>query len=251
MLYIIVTFMGGIMRSANGTAAASGGTETTTAGGIEEDIWMIDFDGTNKIQLTKGKEDTRMKTWGTTCLIYDGKRVTYYIPGIGMGISNSDGTAPRVLIRNSSIAGFSPDGKKVFITEENAEKEGFISGGFMSLEDGSKEWLIRQRYPENDYWHLVMNLEGTMVTYDNPRWENRNIWIAKLDGSNEAYPITNYKGKAFAKGVTFANHPRFSADGKWIVYDEQTYIDKGAKSKIVIIKTDGTCKMELAEALVP
>lgn len=221
------------------------------AGGLEEDIWMIDFDGKNKIQLTKGKEDTRMKVWGTTCLTYDGRQVLYYIPEVGMGIVNSDGTNPRVLVRNSSIAGFSPDGKKVFITEEDAEEKGYLSGGFMPLEDGKKEWLIRHKYPENDYWHLAMNLEGTMVTYDNPRWENRNIWIAKLDGSNKARPITDYKGKAFEEGVTFANHPRFSHDGKWIVYDEQTYIDKGAKSKIVIIKTDGTCKTELAKVLVP
>jgi Tol biopolymer transport system component len=221
-------------------------------GGLEEDIWMIDFDGGNKIQLTKGPEDTRMKIWGTTCLTYDGKQVLYYFLDVeGTGIVNADGTNPRVLIRNSSVAGFSPDGKKVFITQENVEKEGVLSGGFMSLADGSKEWLIRQKYPENDYWHLAMNLQGTMVTYDNPRWENRNIWVAKLDGSEEAHPITHYKGKAFEKGVTFANHPRFSPDGKWIVYDEQTYIDKGAKSKVVVIKVDGTCKTEVAGALVP
>lgn len=239
-------FQNKVVYSKDGVSGKEG-----VKGGAEEDIWMIDFDGTNKIQLTKGEEDTRMKTWGTTCLTYDGKQVTYYIPDVGMGIVNSDGTNPRVLIRNSSIAGFSPDGKKIFITEENVEKEGFISGGFMSLEDGSKEWLIRQKYPENDYWHLAMNLQGTMVTYDNPRWENRNIWVAKLDGSNKMRQITKYEGKAFDKGVTFANHPRFSHDGKWIVYDEQTYIDSGAKSKVVIIKTDGTNKTEVAGVLVP
>jgi Tol biopolymer transport system component len=188
---------------------------------------------------------------GNAGMTYDGKQVLYYIPEVGMGIVNCDGTNPRTLVKNSSIAGFSPDGKRVFITEEDAEEKGYLSGGLMSLEDGKKKWLIRCKYPENDYSHLVMNLQSTMVTYDSPRWKNRNIWVAKLDGSSEARPITDYKGKAFDKGVTFANHPRFSHDGKWIVYDEQTYVDKGAKSKIVVIKTDGTCKTELAEALVP
>ena len=53
------------------------------------------------------------------------------------------------------------------------------------------------------------------------------------------------------KGVTFANHPRFSDDGEWIVYDAQTYVEGGAKSKIMVIKTDGTCQTEVAEAFVP
>lgn len=240
-------FQNKIIYSKDGASGKKG-----VKGGLEEDIWMIDFDGTNKIQLTNGPQDTRMKVWGGTCLTYDGKQVIYYYLDVdGIGIVNADGTNPRVLVRNSQIAGFSPDGKKVFITEGNAEKQGCLSGGFMSLEDGKKEWLIRHKYPENDYNHLVMNLEGTMVTYDNPKWENRNVWIAKLDGSGKARPITNYKGKFGENGVSFANHPRFSPDGGWIVYDEQTYIDNGAKSKIVAIKTDGTCKTELAGVLVP
>ena len=244
-------FQNKIIYSKDGTSGKKG-----IKGGLEEDIWMIDFDGTNKIQLTEGPEDTRMKIWGSTCLTYDGKQVLYYfLDASGIGIVNTDGTNSRVLIKNSAIAGFSPDGKKVFITAGDVEKEGFLSGGFMSLEDGSKEWLIRHKYPENDYWHLVLNLQGTMVAYDNPRWENRNIWVAKLDGSGEAYPVTNYKGKMGEVGVGFANHPRFSPDGEWIVYDEQTNITKdnnsGYKNKIMVVKIDGTCKTELAEALVP
>jgi hypothetical protein len=45
------------------------------AGGLEEDIWMIDFDGQSKTQLTRGMEDTRMKVWGTTSLKLCGLRV--------------------------------------------------------------------------------------------------------------------------------------------------------------------------------
>lgn len=240
-------FQDKIVYSKDGTSGREG-----IKGGLEEDIWMISFDGTNKTQLTKGPGDTRMKIWGSTCLTYDGKKVLYYFLDVGgIGIVNVDGTNPRVLIKSSAIAGFSSDGKKVFITQEDVERKGFLSGGFMSLEDGSKEWLIRQKYPENDYWHLVLNQQGTMVTFDNYRWEDRNVWIAKLDGSGEAYPITNYKGKMGEVGVAFANHPRFSPDGQWIVYDEQTCIGKGYKNKIMVIKIDGTSKTELAEAIIP
>ena len=137
-----------------------------------------------------------MKIWGSTCLTHDGRQVLYYFLDVGgIGIVNADGTNPRALVKNSAIAGFSPDGKRVFITQGDVEKKGYLSGGFMSLDDGSREWLIRHKFPENDYWHLVLNKQGTMVTYDNPRWINRNIWISRLDGSNYARPITNYKGR--------------------------------------------------------
>lgn len=227
--------------------------------GLEEDIWMIDFDGKNEVQLTSGVRDDKMKILGGSPITYDGEQVLYLIMGTGVGIVNADSTNPRTLIDHSGhAAGFSLDGKRVFTTDHCVVKNGKVDtgigcGGFIDLNDISKrEWLTKIKFPENDYWHLNMNLDATLITFDNPRWENRNVWIAKLNGSNEHIQLTDYKSKLNEWGV-WGNHPRFSPDGKWIVYDEQSLAEKGqgVKNKVMIINVATKEKKEIYGVIVP
>jgi len=226
------------------------GIEHPEKGGVEEDIWMIDFDGKNEKQLTSGEEDTRMKIWGGPSLTYDGKYILYMKMDGGIGIVNADGTNPRQFTKFSIIGGYTPDGKKAF-TIGGDEKTVQICT--IEIENPENiECLTKMQYPKNDYWHFNVNLDGTMATFDNPRWENRNVWTAKLDGSNEQHPVTDYKGKFDAPGVTWANHPRFSPDGNWIIYDEQSRISPTkVKNKVMILNLKTGKKKEIYGIIAP
>jgi len=221
--------------------------------GLEHDIWMINTDGTDEIQLMATKQPEVMKIWGGTPLTYDGKKIIYMTYDQGIWLINADGTNPRQIINYSgAAAGFSPNGQKLFTVSEQIKK-GYLLGGFIELDNPEKaEWLTEIKFPENDYTHLSISLDGKMATFDNPRWENRNIWIMKLDGSNEHIQLTNHRGKFGEKGVVWANHPRFSPDGKWLVYDEQTPSEKGMiKNKVMIINIETKEKKEIYDGIIP
>lgn len=243
-----------IVYGMNGTTGALGYKNTS-----EEDIWIVNFDGTENRALVIGEEDNRMKIYGGTSITYDGKYVVYMIMGVGIGIIDINGSNKRTLITNSGIWGYSEDGTKVFIESVDKIKEGKVVGGWMDIETGDIEtgegieWITAIDYPANHYGHPHVNFDATMIAYDNPPLdsgdlEERNIWIGMLDDSNINYQLTEYP----ADSPTFANHPRWSPDGKWIVYDEQSFLEEGGvKNKVMIINIETKEKKEIYDTVVP
>lgn len=222
-------------------------------GSPEEDIWIVDFDGTENRPIAADEEDNRMKVYGGSSLTYDGKHVIYMIMDVGIGTVDIDGSNKRTLVR-SGVWGYSKDGGKVFVESVDKVKKGYVVGGWMDIETGDietgdVEWITAIKHPEKHYGHPHVNFDGTMIAYDNPKWENRNIWVGMLDGSNKHYQLTDYVAN-FGEG-TFANHPRWSPDGKWIVYDEQTFVENGVKDKVMIINLETREKKEIWGGIVP
>lgn len=231
----------------------------------EEDLWIVNFDGTGNRPLVASETDAKMKNYGGTSITYDGKSVVYNIlkdeKGGGVGIANIDGTNERWLVINSGIWGYSPDGKKVFVTSSDSEKKGYVAGGWLDIKDAGVDtegngsdkinWITSIKYPENQYGHPHVNFDGTMIAYDNPPidiapFEKRNIWVGVLDGSNKNNQITDYDD-----GKSFGNHPRWSPDGKWIVYDEQMFVKNGVKDKVTIINVQTKEKKEIYGLIAP
>jgi Tol biopolymer transport system component len=205
----------------------------------EEDIWIVNFDGSGNRPLLADEEDGK---------------------GGGVGMVNIDGTKKRFLVINSGVWGYSQDGKKVFVQSVDKVKKGYVVGGWLDIKEvgidteadsaNKVNWLTAIKYPENHYGHPQVNFEGTMVTYDSPSanypLEKRNIWVGFLDGSNKNDKVTDYGDSG-----SFANHPRWSPDGQWLVYDEQSFGEKGVKDKVTVVNIKTREKKEIYGLLVP
>jgi Tol biopolymer transport system component len=230
----------------------------------EEDIWIVNFDGSRNRPVAGSEEDAKMKNYGGSSITYDGKSVVYNIlkegKGGGVGIVGIDGTNERRLVTNSGVWGYSSDGKKVFVESVDKAKPGYVTGGWLDIKDAGVDtegegiekvnWVTAIKYPTNHYGHPQVNFEGTKIVYDSPDidagpFDIREIWIGLLDGSNSHYQLTD------TPGASFANHPRWSPDGGWVVYDEQTFIDKGVKDKVMIVNVATEEKKEIAGMIVP
>ncbi len=233
-------------------------------GSPEEDLWIVNFDGTGNRPLLTDEEDVKMKNYGGSSITYDGKSVVYNIlkegKGGGVGIVNIDGTHKRWLVQNSGIWGYSVDGSKVFVESVDAVKKGYVVGGWLDLKTAGVDvegkeakkvaWLTAIKYPENQYGHPQVNFQGTMIAYDSPSadypLEKRNIWVGFLDGSNKNIKLTDY-----GETGSFGNHPRWSPDGKWIVYDEIRFVEKGIKDKITVVNVEAKQRKEIYGLFIP
>jgi len=250
-----------IVYGKNGT---TGATETYKNMSMREgDIWIVGFDGSGNRPIATGPENDVMKMYGGTSITYDGRSVVYNIMrdvAGGVGIADINGSNKRPLVVGSGLWGYSGDGKRIFVTSENAYKKSYIIGGWMDMLDagidvddesaGKVEWVTRMNM-DNYYGHPQVNLQGTMIAFDNPQYpfEERNIWVGTLDGSNRFYPVTDY-GLNKTHGA-FANHPRWGPDGKWIVYDEQTDVGGGqVRNKVMVVNVETKERKEIADLMV-
>lgn len=254
-----------IIYSKNGTSGKSG-----YKNGSEEDLWIVNFDGTENKPVFAGEEDCKMKNYGGSSITYDGKHVVCNVlkdgPGGGVGIidinGSINGSGGKMLVIGSGVWGYSKDGTKVFIEAVETVKKGYLTGGWMNIADfgvntetgeGTEKvgWVTKLEYPANHYGHPHVNFDGTMIAYDNPDvdvapLEKRNIWIGLLDGSNKNEKLTDY-----GETGEFGNHPRWSPDGKWLVYDQQKFIDEGVKDKVMIINIETKKKKEIYGLIAP
>lgn len=178
-------------------------------------IWQMDLNGENMINITKGKNLSFYNaSWST-----DGKYIVtdmiepcdpdsaYCNPDIF--IMKSDGSDRINLTNTPSVTewapSFSPDGKKiVFVSEKDGDLEICVMD-----KDGSHLTQLTQN-EAFDYMPR-WSPDGSHIAFVSDRdggdWD---IFIMKSDGGSPRLITTNNGGNDF--------DPNWSPDGKWIIY---------------------------------
>jgi Tol biopolymer transport system component len=93
---------------------------------------------------------------------------------------------------------WSPDGQRIAYRRGNRL---VVRGAFGGTETVLAEWT---GYP--DSW----TADGRYLTVGRPMGTNYELWVVRTDGVRQEIPVVT--------GLVLADEPRFSPDGRWIVY---------------------------------
>jgi len=241
---------------------------TDRDGGPDQDIWIMNADGSRATQLTENSGiDDGSPTWSP-----DGKRIAFHSTRDGdyeVFVMNADGSGVTQLTDNASadmVPAWSPDGKKlVFASDRDGDLEVFImnaDGTGVSqvthntcLEynpawsPGGKRIAFR-RDCDGDWEIYVMGVDGTAVTQltdnttldDSPAWSpdgKRMAFASDRDGDWEIY-VMNVDGTAVTQltnNIGAADFiPAWSPDGKRLAFTS----NRDGDFELFVINADGT-----------
>ena len=208
------------------------------------DIYVVNPDGTGRVQLTDGSLDDTSPDWSP-----DGTKIAYVHGGAGdlnadynypgtIMVMNSDGSGKRKLLDDGSSPAWSPDGTKIAFS-----REGDL--WTVDAEGSAEETLLVESPPECEY--LL------------PDWspDGRKLALTELcyeDAGGELLPFfhvatINANGSEFAR-LTNSNNdrggeyfPDWSPDGTKITYG--AFHLTGGTSDIWVMNSDGSQKRQL------
>ena len=208
--------------------------ETSRWDPFDLDIWVMDADGTNKIQLTTDSTIQTSASWSP-----DGTKIVYRSgqPGgnYDIWVMNADGSNKVQLTNDTNIQyhpSWIPKGEKI-IYETLRETENHGDIWIMNADGTGKTWLASgtgvgaPSYSVSDTGKIVYDkYEG------NNNWD---IWIMELDGSNKRQLTT---------ALSINREPLISPDGNEIAYgkSEESYMH----GDIWVMDSDGSNKKRLS-----
>ena len=206
-------------------------------------IWIMNADGTNQIQLTKMK-NAYSPSWSP-----DGSKIAFECSG-DIWTINSDGTGLTQLTTSSSWEGapsYSPDGTRIAF---HSSVRGSLDIFVMNVYGTDRVQLTT--HPAID-GAPAWSPDGTKIAFHSTRTGNDNIWIIDAYGGEPIQLTTNDEGRGWN-----TMPPSWSPDGNRIVFNlslgspdvaipEFEKVTPPPPPKIWIINTDGTGQIELTE----
>lgn len=207
-------------------------------------IWIMNADGTNQIQLTETK-NAYSPAWSP-----DGTKIAFECSG-DIWTINSDGTRLAQLTTSPSWEGapsFSPDGTKIaFHTSIGGSLDILVMNS-----DGTNRIQLTN-HPAIDgapSW----SPDGTKIAFHSTRNGSDNIWIMNADGTGQGQLTNNDQGK----GSWNTMPPSWSPDGSRIAFNLSLggpdvafpiseRVTPPPSPKVWIINVDGTNQIELTE----
>lgn len=243
------------------------------------DIYVMDVDGRNPIQLTDNRANDSWPSWSP-----DGKKIAFTSDRDGneeIYVMNADGTDEVNLTKNparDALSSWSPDGKKIVFTSTrdvnwevyvmNSDGTNQVSLTNNPADDGNPAWspdgkkiaFYSNRYGNFDIY--IMNADGTdqVNLTNNPATDTRPSWspdskkiafVSTRDGNQEIY-VMNADGTNpinLTKNPAIDNFPSWSPDGKKITFFSDRE-DPEQNYEIYIMNADGTNQNRLTYDLV-
>jgi TolB protein len=198
--------------------------------GGSRDIWVMNSDGTNPVQLTSWPERERFPKFSP-----DGTKIAFmrgYLPHYDIWVMDSDGSNPVQLtshFADDRMPCWTPDGSRlVFETHRTGNGDIWIMNS-----DGTNKVPLTTD-PSRDA-HPDLSLDGSKIVFQSDRTGQFEIWTMDFDGSNQSQ-IT-YDASSSAYNVC----PAWSGDGTMIVYSR----GYGYECDIWLMNSDGTNKQQL------
>ena len=188
-------------------------------GWFTSEIYVMDADGTNQLNLTNNPHGDRSPSWSP-----DGKRIVFESDrdndrghNIEIYVMAADGSNQLNLTNNLTedrYPAWSPDGERIAFS---ARREGHVVHNLdityeiyvMDADGGNEQRLTENRH--NDMYSS-WSPNGERIAFVSDRkgnWENYDIYVMAADGGNQQ-KLTNDRG--------WDSSPSWSPDGKRIVF---------------------------------
>jgi len=213
---------------------------------FETDIYIMDVDGSNLVQLTNDPSFNTTPTWSS-----DGHRIAF--------VSNRDGKIPSIYvidIDGSNLKqltsrtydvnpAWSPDGQHIVFSSNRGYN---VSGGsgfddfdiYIMNSDGSN--VVRLTRIPGTETTPVWSPDGSRIAFiSDPKGlgdQDFDLYVMNADGSNVI--------KLTSEQLIYS-HVTWSPDGLSIVFDKETFKHSG-KSNIYIIDADGSNEILLTSS---
>lgn len=201
------------------------------------DIWLMDADGGNVVQLTNSADQDYMPQWSP-----DGATLTFEswrtepgdaVPVNHIYIMNADGSEQRRLFREtlgtSTTAVFAPEPNTFLVSRTvggGGEEEGKTD---IFVVDASGA-VIRQLTDDASYdGSAVYSPDGSQIAFYAESGMGATIELMRSDGGARRTLVS--------EGSNW--YPRWSPDGRWLVYTATVTEDSGEDLAIRAIAVDG------------
>lgn len=190
----------------------------------DESIYVIDDDGTEATRLTDDLLNPGIPKWSP-----DGKQIIFArgrnVQRRHISLMNVDGTnirdiTPPSNLKRDNHPSFSPDGKSIVFRryEPAAEKDKQDSVWVMTLESGNLKKISDLGINSPDFSpdgkHIVFTTIPTLG------FAGGNVWIMEDDGADPHPLLPDPPDNPL---IISRNEPRWSLDGKQILYTEDHY----------------------------
>jgi Tol biopolymer transport system component len=163
----------------------------STVGG-DQNIWVMNSDGSGPIQITEDTRDDIDPTWSP-----DGTRISFTSSSSGSGnlmIINADGSGLRQITKGINVEGrndWSPDGRHLtFYAGDPGDKNVYVVDTSCSdLPSGCDPSQLRQLTNGGNNKAPGFSPDGIWVTFASQMDGDNEVFIMKLDGT-EIYQLT-------------------------------------------------------------
>jgi hypothetical protein len=200
---------------------------TATRDGDEE-IYVMDADGTNQTRLTADPGIDNAPVWSP-----DRTRIAFVSTRDGshdIWVMNADGSGPAQLTMSPALdqlPAWSPDGTRIaFYSTRDGNHEIYVMNA-----DGSGQVNISNS-PGIDYWPR-WSPDGSKLAFSSDRAGSQDIWVMNADGSLPVQLTTD-------PAIDYT--PAWSPDGSRIAFSSERF---GGVEEVMIMNSDGSSQTRL------
>lgn len=242
LLLLLIGCGGNADTGMNGASPSRSKIAFTSNRDGNDEIYVIDADGTNLTRLTNNRGIDSGPAWSQ-----DGTKLAFFSArdeGTGLCVMNADGTSPRVIPRTSSSTNpptWSPDGTQLAYQTQipytgNQHSPFVFEAIFVVNADGTNPTptLLLTGNPDTDpeytwYGRLpAWSPDGTKIAYVTSFDNDNSIALMRPDGM-------------FLTSLTIGNQLAWSPDGTRIV------LTRGSAGGLYLINADGTALTQLTD----
>jgi len=196
-----------------------------------EEIYVMDEDGSNQIRLTQNTASNGYPVWSP-----DNQKIAFVSNRTGdweIFSMNTDGNVQTNLTRNPANDGYlswSPDSQKIVFASDRDSLIPDLLDIYVMNADGTN--VVRLTTNPAEDVHPAWSQDGQKIAFASDREANREIYVMNVDGTN-VINLTNY-------GAAYDDYPAWSPDNTKIAFASDRDTHDSEKLDIYLMNADGS-----------